>query len=227
MNKKVGVTKEQMVEAVKANGKEPWKVLGLGRTNWFRNLSKNGVNMTELRESSKENVQVQHTEVQTRKVNPVPQWSPEVTNESNAVGRPRGVGGVRYRYTDTEKYNEFKKEDAFHIMEREVKNEITHKPTQREIKPEIPEELLQYDQTDVPYEVWNKYIDASKGEHWGTFVMKYGRWLEPKKHNSKEDVEKRTSEKLGLEYFEKYLGKGGRYNPSRDSYIINGEENFF
>ena len=112
-------------------------------------------------------------------------------------------------------------------MEREVKNEITHKPIEREIKPEIPEELLQYDQTDVPYEVWNKYIDASKGEHWGTFVMKYGRWLEPKKHNNKEEVEKRTSEKLGLEYFEKYLGKGGIYHPSRDSYIINGEENLF
>ena len=51
--KKVNVSVNEMIEAVKANGKEPWKVLGLGRTNWFRNLSKNGVNMTELRESSK------------------------------------------------------------------------------------------------------------------------------------------------------------------------------
>ena len=223
MNKKVEVTKEQMVEAVRANAEKPWEVLGLGRTNWFRNLSKNGVTMTELRASSAENEQAQPTEVPVRTIHPVPQWEPNVSNEANTVGR----GGVRYRYTDMEKYNEFKKEDAFRIMEREAKNEITHKPVEREIKPEIPEELLQYDQTDVPYEVWNKYIDTSKGEHWGTFVMKYGRWLEPKKHNRKEEVEKRTSEKLGLEYFEKYLGKGGVYNPSRDSYIINGEENFF
>ena len=113
-------------------------------------------------------------------------------------------------------------------MERAVKNEVTHKPAERIVKPDnIPEELLQYDQTDVPYEVWTKYIDESKGEHWGTFVMKYGRFLEPKKHNTKEEVEKRVSEKLGLEYFEKYLGKGGKYNPTRDSYIWNGEECFF
>ena len=181
--KKVELTLKQMVEALKENGKEPWDVLGLGRSTWFRSLAKNGVTMKELQSQCTETSEVS-TEVQTRKVNPVPQWSPEVTNESNAVGRPRGVGGVRYRYTDTEKYNEFRKKDAFRILERELKNEVTHKPIEREIKPEIPEELLQYDQIDVPYEVWTKYIDESKGEHWGTFVMRYGRFLEPKEHKS-------------------------------------------
>ena len=224
--KKTELTLKQMVEAVKANRKEPWSVLGMSRGTWFRSMSKNGVTMYELQSQciETETTETETTEtVPVRTIRPVPQWEPNVSNEANTVGR----GGVRYRYTDMEKYNEFKKEDAFRIMEREVKNEITHKPAERIVKPEIPEELLQYDQTDVPYEVWNKYIDASKGEHWGTFVMKYGRFLEPKKHNRKEEVEKRASEKLGLEYFEKYLGKGGVYNPSRDSYILNGEENFF
>ena len=97
---------------------------------------------------------------------------------------PTGRGGVRYRYTDSVKYNEWIKEDAFRILEQNMKTEITHKPAERVIKPEIPEELLQYDQIDVPYDVWTKYIDESKGEHWGTFVMRYGRWLEPKEHKS-------------------------------------------
>ena len=105
MNKKVNVTKEQMVSAVKANAEKPWEVLGMGRTNWFRNLSKNDVTMTELRASSEEKEQVQPTEVPVRTINPVPQWSPEVTKEANTVGR----GGVRYRYTDIEKYNDWKK----------------------------------------------------------------------------------------------------------------------
>ena len=219
--KKIEVTKEQMVEALKVNGKEPWTVLGMKRRSWFDILKRNEVTMTELRSSA--NVSADSANVPVRTIKPVPQWSPDVTKEANTVGR----GGVRYRYTDTGKYNEFVKEDAFRIMERAMKNEVTHKPVEREIKPEIPEELLQYDQTDVPYEVWTKYIDESKGEHWGTFVMKYGKWLEPKKHNREEEIEKRASEKLGLGYFEKYLGKGGVYNPSRDSYFLNGEENFF
>ena len=237
--KKIEVTKEQMVEALKVNGKEPWTVLGMKRRSWFDILKRNEVTMTELRSSANvsadsanvsadsanvsANVSADSANVPVRTIKPVPQWSPDVTKEANTVGR----GGVRYRYTDTGKYNEFVKEDAFRIMERAMKNEVTHKPVEREIKPEIPEELLQYDQTDVPYEVWTKYIDESKGEHWGTFVMKYGKWLEPKKHNREEEIEKRASEKLGLGYFEKYLGKGGVYNPSRDSYFLNGEENFF
>ena len=173
--KKTELTLKQMVEAVRANSKEPWDVLGLGRSTWFRCLAKNGVTMTELQSQSQSQSQSTETsEVSiARKVN-------NVATEANTVGR----GGVRYRFTDTEKYNEFKKEDAFRILERALKKEITHKPVEREIKPEIPEELLQYDQTDVPYDVWTKYIDESKGEHWGTFVMRYGRFLEPKEHKS-------------------------------------------
>lgn len=125
--KKIEVTKEQMVEAVKANAEKPWDVLGLGRSTWFRSLAKNGVTMTELQSQSQSQSQCTETsevstEVQTRKVNPVPQWEPNVPNEANSVGRPRGVGGVRYRYTDMEKYNEFRKEDAFRILEREAKS---------------------------------------------------------------------------------------------------------
>ena len=189
--KKVGLTLKQMVEAVKANGKEPWVVLGIGRKTWFRVLSKNELTMDKLRGMNASvnsvnasvnsvNASVNSVNAPVRTIHPVPQWQPNVTNEANTVGR----GGVRYRYTDTEKYNEFRKEDAFRILERELKNEVTHKPIEREIKPEIPEELLQYDQIDVPYEVWTKYIDESKGEHWGTFVMRYGRFLEPKEHKS-------------------------------------------
>ena len=183
--KKTELTLKQMVEAVKANSKEPWNVLGLGRSTWFRSLAKNGVTMTELQSQSQSQSQCTETsevstEVPVRTIHPVPQWEPNVSNEANTVGR----GGVRYRYTDMEKYNEFKKEDAFRIMERALKNEITYKPAERIVKPEIPEELLQYDQIDVPYDVWTKYIDESKGEHWGTFVMRYGRFLEPKEHKS-------------------------------------------
>ena len=237
--KKVNVTKEEMASAVKANGKEPWVVLGMSRRTWFRSLSKNCVTMDELQSQYTEtntetetetetnietNIETEVSEVPVRTIRPVPQWSPEVTREANAVGR----GGVRYKYTDINKYNEWKKEDDWRLIEASLKNEVTHKPAERIVKPDnIPEELLQYDQTDVPYDVWTKYIDESKGEHWGTFVMKYGRFLEPKKHNTKEEVEKRTSEKLGIEYFEKYLGKGGKYNPTRDSYIWKGEECFF
>ena len=168
--KKTELTLKQMVEAVKANRKEPWSVLGMSRGTWFRSMSKNGVTMYELQSQciETETTETETTEtVPVRTIHPVPQWSPEVTNESNAVGRPRGVGGIRYKYTDTEKYNEFVKEDAFRIMERALKNEITYKPAERIVKPEIPEELLQYDQIDVPYDVWTKYIDESKGEHWG------------------------------------------------------------
>lgn len=170
--KKVELTLKQMVEAVNVNVDNPWEVVGIGRSSWFRSLRKNGTTMKELRSQSQS--QSQCTEVSAH-IHPVPQ---NVATEANTVGR----GGVRYRFTDTEKYNEFVKEDAFRIMERAIKNEITHKPAEREIKPEIPEELLQYDQIDVPYDVWTKYIDESKGEHWGTFVMRYGRFLEPKEH---------------------------------------------
>ena len=182
--KKTELTLKQMVEAVKTNSKEPWNVLGLGRSTWFRSLAKNGVTMTELQSQSQSQSQSQCTETTetapVRTIHPVPQWEPNVSNEANTVG----CGGVRYKYTDTEKYNEFVKEDAFRIMERAIKNEITYKPAERIVKPEIPEELLQYDQIDVPYDVWTKYIDESKGEHWGTFVMRYGRFLEPKEHKS-------------------------------------------
>ena len=200
--KKTELTLKQMIDAVKVNSKEPWVVVGIKRRTWFNTIKRNGLTMDTLRSADvsansadvsadvSANVSANSANVSAnsansadapvRTIRPVPQWDPNVSNEANSVGR----GGVRYRYTDTEKYNDFKKEDAFRIMEREAKNEITHKPAEREIKPEIPEELLQYDQTDVPYEVWNKYIDESKGEHWGTFVMRYGRFLEPKEHKS-------------------------------------------
>ena len=194
--KKTELTLKQMVEAVKANSKEPWTVLGISRGTWFRSLSKNSVTMAELQSQrietetteteTTETTETETTETETtetvpvRTIRPVPQWEPNVANEANTVG----CGGVRYKYTDTEKYNEFVKEDAFRIMERALKNEITYKPAERIVKPEIPEELLQYDQIDVPYDVWTKYIDESKGEHWGTFVMRYGRFLEPKEHKS-------------------------------------------
>ena len=231
--KKTELTLKQMVEAVKANSKEPWSVVGIKRRTWFDVIKRNGLTMDALQSAdvsadsadvsadsadvsadasadsadsadvsadsadvsadvSADSADVSasqsqcietsevSTEVQARKVNPAPQWSPDVTNEVNTVGR----GGVRYRFSDTDKYNEFVKEDAFRILERALKNEITHKPVERIVKPEIPEELLQYDQTDVPYDVWTKYIDESKGEHWGTFVMRYGRFLEPKEHKS-------------------------------------------
>ena len=89
--KKVNVSVNEMVEAVKANGKEPWNVVGMGRRTWFRNLSENGVTMVELRASSEEKEQVQPTKVPVRTIRPVPQWEPNVTNEANTVGR----GGVR------------------------------------------------------------------------------------------------------------------------------------
>ena len=95
------------------------------------------------------------------------------------------------------------------------------------MKPEIPEELLQYDQTDVPYEVWTKYIDESKGEHWGTFVMKYGRYLTPKKHHNAPVGTVTCHEKLGQEYFERHFGTDGKYVPSRDSYVLKGQEILF
>ena len=160
--KKLELTLKQMVEAVRVNVDKPWEVVGIGRSSWFRSLQKNETTMKELQSQSQ--------------------------SQSQCTGTG-GRGGVRYRYSDIDKYNEFIKEDAFRILERAIKNEITHKPVEREIKPEIPEELLQYDQIDVPYEVWTKYIDESKGEHWGTFVMRYGRRLEPKEH--KRSVEPR------------------------------------
>lgn len=114
MNKKVEVTKEQMIEAIKANTEKPWEVLGLGRTNWFRNLSKNGVTMAELRSSSSSSSSSSDSASVT--IHPAPLWSPAVANEANTVGR----GGVRYRYTDTEKYNDFVKEDAFRTIHHET-----------------------------------------------------------------------------------------------------------
>ena len=126
--KKIEVTKEQMVEALKVNGKEPWTVLGMKRRSWFDILKRNEVTMTELRSSANVSANV-NANVPVRTIKPVPQWSPDVTKEANTVGR----GGVRYRYTDTGKYNEFVKEDAFRIMERAMKNEVTHKPVERQL----------------------------------------------------------------------------------------------
>ena len=83
--KKIEVTKEQMVEAVKANAEKPWEALSLGRTNWFRNLSKNGVTMAELRSSSSSSSSDSASvNVPVRTIRPVPQWQPNVTNEETS-----------------------------------------------------------------------------------------------------------------------------------------------
>lgn len=64
----------------------------------------------------------------------VPQCCPST---SSNVGR----GGVRYRYTDPVKYEEFRKQEAMRIMEQNAKQEITHKAPERFVKPKIPEEM--------------------------------------------------------------------------------------
>lgn len=49
MSKKVNITVEQMKNAVKANGSQPWEVIGVGRKTWFRYLAGLGTTMAELR----------------------------------------------------------------------------------------------------------------------------------------------------------------------------------
>lgn len=67
------------------NDKQVRLSLGLSVSTWDR-----------WKKAYKENTEVS-TEVPVRTIN---NWSPEVTKEANTVGR----GGVRYRYTDIEKY---------------------------------------------------------------------------------------------------------------------------
>ena len=207
MSKKVEVNKEKVLELWSKgyNNVQVKATLGIKKSTWDR----------WYKEYKETPVETPVTPVET----PV-----ETETSQSSLGR----GGVRYKYTDTEKYEQFRKDDALRIMEQYAKKqELTHKTPERSVKPEIPEELLQYDQTDVPYEVWTKYVDKSKGEHWGTFVMKYGRYLEPKKQNSASAIETNVNEKLGAEYFTHHFGNGGTYNPNRDSYILNGEEILF
>ena len=85
-----------------------------------------------------------------------------------------GVGGVRYKYTDSAKYEEFKKDESRKAIEAANRAlgkgyGLNQKAPERKLKVVLPEELKQYTVEDVPYDIWSKYE-----ANWKDFYNKYG-----------------------------------------------------